>query len=68
MPRIRATKKVLGIICLMYLLFYIDRVNISTAAPAIQQDLGLSATQLGLAFSAFAYPYAAGSATAAVHD
>ena len=58
MPRIRATKKVLGILCLMYLLFYIDRVNISTAAPAIQQDLGLNATQLGLAFSAFAYPYA----------
>jgi len=58
MPRIRATKTVLGIICLMYLLFYVDRVNISTAAPAIQQDLGLSATQLGIAFSAFAYPYA----------
>ena len=32
-------------------------VNISTAAPLIKADLGLSNTQLGLTFSAFAYPY-----------
>src|SRR5258706_13702622 len=32
--------------------------NISTAAPVIKADLDLSNTQLGLAFSAFAYPYA----------
>jgi MFS family permease len=43
---------------LMYLILYVDRVNISTAAPLIQDDLGLSNTDLGLAFSAFAYPYA----------
>jgi MFS family permease len=49
---------VLLTICLMYFIFYIDRVNISTAAPIIQKDLGLTATQLGIAFSAFAYPYA----------
>jgi sugar phosphate permease len=42
----------------MYLIFYIDRVNISTAAPLIKSDLGLSNTALGFAFSAFAYPYA----------
>lgn len=48
----------LGIICLMYLVTYIDRVNISTAAGAIKKDLGLSNTELGLVFSAFAYPYA----------
>jgi MFS family permease len=42
----------------MYLIFYVDRVNISTAAPIMQKDLGLTATQLGIAFSAFAYPYA----------
>jgi sugar phosphate permease len=42
----------------MYLIFYVDRVNISTAAPFMQKDLGLTTTQLGLAFSAFAYPYA----------
>lgn len=56
--RVKATNVVLLIICLMYLITYIDRVNIGTAAPAIQADLGLSATELGLAFSAFAYPYA----------
>jgi len=37
----------------------VDRVNISTAAPLIKADLALTNTQLGLAFSAFAYPYAA---------
>jgi MFS family permease len=42
----------------MYLILYVDRVNISTAAPLIKTDLSLSNTQLGLAFSAFAYPYA----------
>ncbi|CAB3754024.1 putative sulfoacetate transporter SauU [Paraburkholderia humisilvae] len=49
---------VLLLICLLYLLQYSDRVNISTAASAISHDLHLSNTQLGFAFSAFAYPYA----------
>ncbi len=53
-----ASRSVLLIICLMYFIMYVDRVNISTAAPLIQKDLGLSATELGLIFSAFAYPYA----------
>src|ERR1700747_628975 len=56
--RSQASRLVLFVICLMYLIFYIDRVNISTAAPIMQKDLGLTATQLGIAFSAFAYPYA----------
>ena len=56
--RFSVSKTVLLIICLMYLILYVDRVNISTAAPLIKADLGLSNTQLGLAFSAFAYPYA----------
>src|SRR5215470_15874251 len=49
---------VLLLLCLMYLILYVDRVNISTAAPLIKADLNLTNTQLGLAFSAFAYPYA----------
>ena len=53
----RATTRVLLLLCAMYFITYIDRVNISTAASGIQQDLGLSHTQLGLVFSAFAYPY-----------
>src|SRR6516165_6886113 len=58
MRRFGVSNTVLLIICLMYLILYIDRVNISTAAPLIKANLGLSNTQLGLAFSAFAYPYA----------
>lgn len=36
----------------------VDRGNISTAAALIKADLDLTNTPLGLAFSAFAYPYA----------
>jgi len=57
-PRLTVSNTVLLIICLMYLILYVDRVNISTAAPLIKADLNLTNTQLGLAFSAFAYPYA----------
>ena len=42
----------------MYLILFVDRVNISTAAPLIARDLHLDNTKLGLAFSAFAFPYA----------
>jgi MFS family permease len=52
------SNQVLFLLCLMYLIFYVDRVNISTAAPLMRRDLGLSNTALGFAFSAFAYPYA----------
>jgi MFS family permease len=44
-------------LCVMYFITYIDRVNIGTAASEIQKELSLSNTQLGLVFSAFAYPY-----------
>ena len=54
---IRASHGVLAMLCLMYLITYVDRVNVSTAAAAFKQELGLSNTQVGLVFSAFAYPY-----------
>ena len=44
-------------LCAMFMITYVDRVNISTAAPILRKDLGLSATELGLVFSAFAVPY-----------
>ncbi len=53
----KATHTVLGLVCVMYFITYVDRVNIATAASDIQKELGLNNTQLGLAFSAFAYPY-----------
>ena len=56
--RFRAPTVVLGLLCLMYLLLFVNRVNISTAAPLMRADLHLSNTELGMAFSAFAIPYA----------
>jgi MFS family permease len=52
------SNQVLIILCLMYLVMYIDRVNIATVAPRMTADLGLDNTQFGLAISAFSYPYA----------
>ena len=49
---------ILALVCFLYLVQYSDRVNIATAADAISRDLHLTKTQLGFAFSAFAYPYA----------
>jgi MFS family permease len=57
-PRARVSNEILTVLCLMYLVMYIDRVNIATAAPHMSADLRLSNAQLGLAVSAFAYPYA----------
>jgi MFS family permease len=52
-----ATSTTLLLICLMYAITYIDRVNVSTAALVFKKDLNLSNAQVGLVFSAFAYPY-----------
>jgi MFS family permease len=43
----------------MYLLTYLDRVNISTAMASNEfiREIPLSKVQMGLVFSAFAYPY-----------
>jgi sugar phosphate permease len=47
---------ILGLMCLMYFIAYVDRVNISVAGPLLKDEMGLTPTQLGLVFSAFAYP------------
>jgi MFS family permease len=57
MKRLRASTVVLGLLCLMYFITYLDRVNVSSAAEGFATDFGLSRTQIGLVFSAFAYPY-----------
>src|SRR2546425_7596252 len=56
---LRATNVVLGLLCLMYFLTYLDRVNISTAMASNEflKEIPLTKTQTGLIFSAFAYPY-----------
>jgi len=60
MKLFRPTGIVLVMLCLMYLITYIDRVNVSTAsvgALGFGKEFNLSKTQIGLVFSAFAYPY-----------
>lgn len=52
-------KIVLSLLCVMYLIMFVVRVSISTAAPLMRRDLEISNTQMGLAFSAFSIPYAA---------
>jgi len=54
----KATHVVLALLCVMYFITYVDRVNIGTAANSIKTEFGLSNSQLGWIFSAFAYPYA----------
>lgn len=51
---------VLVLISFMYLITYMDRSNISVAAPGITKDFGLSKTQMGWVFSAFTLAYALG--------
>jgi MFS family permease len=53
----RATTRVLLLLCAMYFITYIDRVNVSTAASQFGAELHLSHVQIGFVFSAFAYPY-----------
>ncbi len=55
--RFRATSLVLGMLCVMYFITYLDRVNVSTAASGFGPEFHLSNTEIGLVFSAFAYPY-----------
>lgn len=60
MKLFRPTGIVLAMLCLMYLITYIDRVNVSTASVGtlgFGKEFDLSKTQIGLVFSAFAYPY-----------
>ena len=55
--RLSTSNIVLFLLGLMYLLTYIDRVNVSTASNVFEKELHLDKTQVGLVFSAFAYPY-----------
>jgi sugar phosphate permease len=42
----------------MYLITYLDRVNISTAAPLISKEFGFDKITMGFIFSAFVWAYA----------
>jgi sugar phosphate permease len=49
---------VLLLISVMYLITYLDRVNISTAAPQISKEFGFDKVTMGFIFSAFVWAYA----------
>lgn len=59
-PRSRVRWFVLLLISLMYMITYMDRANISVTAPSMAREFGLSKTEVGLVFSAFAWAYALG--------
>nr|WP_199242065.1 MFS transporter [Paraburkholderia sp. BL8N3] len=45
------------LLCIMAFIMYVDRTNMSVAAPVMSKELGFSNTHLGLIFSAFALAY-----------
>src|SRR5712671_4777547 len=49
---------VLGLACSLSMITYLDRVCFGTVAPYIQKEFGLTDTQKGMLFSAFALAYA----------
>jgi sugar phosphate permease len=49
---------ILLLISAMYLITYLDRVNISTAAPLISKEFGFDKVTMGVIFSAFVWAYA----------
>jgi sugar phosphate permease len=55
---ITTSGNVILLLCLMYLITYVDRVNIGTAAPLIRKELGLTLVDMGWIFGGFGYAYA----------
>lgn len=49
---------VLFLISVMYLITYLDRVNISTVAPVISKEFNFDKITMGVIFSAFVWSYA----------
>ncbi|MGI4860948.1 MAG: MFS transporter [Janthinobacterium lividum] len=49
---------IVAVITLLTLTNYLDRGNLSVAAPLIMQDLHISNTMMGVILSAFVWPYA----------
>ena len=57
-PRGSGTNRLLFLLAASVLINYIDRSNLSIAAPLIKDELGISAWQLGKLLSAFFWTYA----------
>jgi len=54
-----ALVRVFFLLFLSILINYIDRGNLSIAAPLLKDELGISASQLGVLFAAFFWTYSA---------
>src|SRR5215475_6602860 len=54
----RARFVVLSFIVAAYMITYMDRVNLASAVPVIQKDMGLSMVTIGWIFAAFRWGYA----------
>lgn len=50
---------VTAMLCVLFAIMYLDRVNISAAAGSLKAHFGLSNTEMGVAFSAFSWAYLA---------
>ncbi len=48
---------VLFLLCLMYLITYLDRVSMANTAPMIMKEFGFSKVTMGVIFSAFIWSY-----------
>ena len=57
-PPTRTRHRLLSFTLAVMAIAYLDRICISTAAPAIKQELALSDAQMGYVFSAFTLAYA----------
>jgi MFS transporter, ACS family, glucarate transporter len=55
--RVQVTHVVLVLLWVMYFITYLDRVDVSSAADGFSKDFGLNKTEIGVVFSAFAYPH-----------
>ena len=56
-PFFDAHAMVTTLLCVLFAIMYLDRVNVSAAAASLQAHFGLNNTELGLAFSAFSWAY-----------
>jgi len=57
--RAHAIPVALALLVISVFINYVDRGNLSIAAPLVKTELGLSASQLGILFSAFFWTYTA---------
>lgn len=57
MPKLSAVTRPVLLVTAAVFINYVDRGNLATAAPMIQDELHLSASQLGILLSAFYYGY-----------